>query len=101
MYAIYCANQKTAYKTLARCTKTNVSFREALQQAHDNEQTRLLNLDSYLIKPMQRLCKYPLLLRVHCLHTFLGSCVLSLTLNCARHDTRIQSHPTRHTLNRS
>lgn len=63
MYAIYCANQKTAYKTLARCTKTNASFREALQQAHDNEQTRLLNLDSYLIKPMQRLCKYPLLLR--------------------------------------
>jgi hypothetical protein len=64
LYTPYCANQNTAYKTLARCTKASAQFREFLKQAHANEQVRLINLDGYLIKPMQRLCKYPLLLRV-------------------------------------
>ena len=78
MYSEYCSNQTTAlrYVSLARGTKTpnpNENFDMTKDQISefssfcDYTQTcpesRKLDLPSFLIKPVQRVCKYPLLLR--------------------------------------
>lgn len=39
-----------------------------LQEASQNPECRGLDLQAWLIKPLQRLCKYPLLMRVSRIH---------------------------------
>ena len=63
MYTTYCANQPKALSALDRLSKTP-AFAEFLQESLLNPETRALTLFSFLIKPIQRICKYPLLLRV-------------------------------------
>ncbi|KAL6055032.1 RhoGEF domain containing protein [Balamuthia mandrillaris] len=63
MYTVYCSNQPLALKTLAEMKQTNRPFVQFLQECIDNPACRGLDLFSYLIKPVQRICKYPLLLR--------------------------------------
>jgi hypothetical protein len=64
MYATYCTNQEAAGEVVTRAEKTNPRFRAFLQKALADPQTNRLLLRDYLIKPMQRICKYPLFLRV-------------------------------------
>ena len=45
--------------------KTNKKFKQFIDNCHQNELLRGLFIQSYLIKPMGRVCKYPLLLRVN------------------------------------
>ena len=69
MYTTYCANQPKALAALDRLSKT-AAFSEFLQECLLNPDTRALTLFSFLIKPIQRICKYPLLLRVRFLINF-------------------------------
>lgn len=64
MYTNYCANQPLALQTLDRCQKKYPTFSQFIRTCMETvEACRGLSLLSFLIKPVQRICKYPLLLR--------------------------------------
>jgi len=63
MYSQYCSNQQTANTTVEQLKKNNSEFEDFLYTAQSNPMCRSLDLLAFLIKPMQRVCKYPLLLR--------------------------------------
>ena len=63
MYSQYCSNQEVANSTLNQLFKTNKPFEEKVYELSQRPECRRLDLHAYLIKPMQRVCKYPLLLR--------------------------------------
>ena len=67
MYKVYCANQNTSLTTVETMTKKNAQFKKILDVCHGDVRCRGLFLQSFLIKPIQRVCKYPLLLRVRSL----------------------------------
>ena len=60
LYAFYCRNYERALTTLATCRKSIPGFNEFMQTQSMLPQCRGLSLESYLIKPVQRLTKYPL-----------------------------------------
>jgi len=63
MYTMYCSNQANALQTIEEVKKKDKKFRECLEICHKDPKCRGLFLQSFLIKPIQRVCKYPLLLR--------------------------------------
>mmetsp|Transcript_32457 Transcript_32457/g.55527 ORF Transcript_32457/g.55527 Transcript_32457/m.55527 type:complete len:564 (+) Transcript_32457:74-1765(+) len=63
MYKVYCANQQNSLTTVEQQTKKNSEFKKNLDVCHSDPRCKGLFLQSYLIKPIQRVCKYPLLLR--------------------------------------
>lgn len=63
MYAIYCSNHENASRVYERLLQTNPQFNEWINLQKLNPATKGAGLESYLIKPVQRLCRYPLLLR--------------------------------------
>ncbi|KAM9951765.1 hypothetical protein ACTFIT_002448 [Dictyostelium discoideum] len=63
IYSGYCANQTISADHIARCSKKIPSFKQFLEEKQASTECRQCNLESFLIKPVQRLCKYPLLLR--------------------------------------
>lgn len=63
MYTVYCANQPKAMEVLDRLGR-NQTFKNFTDQCMANPACRGLTLFSFLIKPIQRICKYPLLLKV-------------------------------------
>eukprot|EP01117_Protostelium_nocturnum_P005182 TRINITY_DN1886_c0_g1_i1.p1 TRINITY_DN1886_c0_g1~~TRINITY_DN1886_c0_g1_i1.p1 ORF type:complete len:783 (-),score=233.30 TRINITY_DN1886_c0_g1_i1:44-2392(-) len=73
MYAVYCNNQKLSNDTIDECTKGNRLFRTVLEDKLSDPLSRKLNLQAHLIKPIQRICKYPLLLRELLKYTQEGS----------------------------
>ena len=64
LYAQYCASQASSKQVLQRLCDENPNIGACLDETKAKPECKLLDLASYLIKPMQRLCKYPLLLRV-------------------------------------
>lgn len=64
MYKVYCANQQTSLNTVETLIKKHTQFKKKLDVCHTDARCRGLFLQSFLIKPIQRVCKYPLLLRV-------------------------------------
>eukprot|EP01102_Stenamoeba_stenopodia_P002108 TRINITY_DN11872_c0_g1_i1.p1 TRINITY_DN11872_c0_g1~~TRINITY_DN11872_c0_g1_i1.p1 ORF type:complete len:1388 (+),score=341.30 TRINITY_DN11872_c0_g1_i1:151-4314(+) len=62
MYSAYCANQPRALACLEEC-KQNKEFVAFLEKGQQHPKSRGLNLFSFLIAPVQRICKYPLLFR--------------------------------------
>lgn len=62
IYMQYCANQDAATQAVDQLRRTNAQFASFLETAESNPRCRSLDLGAYLIKPVQRLCKYPLLL---------------------------------------
>lgn len=64
MYTKYCVNQPLALSMLSQLEGTDQEFAYYTKNLQDTEPAvRGLSFGSYLIKPVQRLCKYPLLIR--------------------------------------
>ena len=63
MYGAYCSSYPPAVKIIKARSKSNSAFRSFLAAAQKNPRTRGLDFTSFLIKPPQRLCKYPLFFR--------------------------------------
>ena len=59
IYSIYCANQPTILSTL-RQLEANPEFTTFLKKSYKNSICRKQDLHSFLIMPLQRLCRYPL-----------------------------------------
>lgn len=65
-YKLYCANHAVAVETLSSLLSSKRDSSRLVQfldRASELPTVRRLPLEGYLIKPVQRLCKYPLLLR--------------------------------------
>lgn len=63
MYKVFCANQQNSLGAVDQQIKKNPEFKKNLDICHSDPRCKGLFLQSYLIKPIQRVCKYPLLLR--------------------------------------
>lgn len=66
LYSAYCENQPYACDVLAEL-RSDSQFEAFLAERADScvvEEIRNLDINAYLIKPVQRICKYPLFLRV-------------------------------------
>lgn len=65
-YVRYCCCQLNAANTLQKITEANSSFCEINKHCQVDYRIKGLPLSSFLIKPMQRITKYPLLVeKVH------------------------------------
>ncbi|MDP2439738.1 MAG: hypothetical protein Q8P67_28645, partial [archaeon] len=62
-YTVYCAQQQNAVAHVLALSAKNERLSEVLNHYKSTPDARKLDLPSYLIKPVQRICKYPLLLR--------------------------------------
>jgi hypothetical protein len=63
LYGSYCSHHANAAELATKLEKTNNARLRAFF-ARANAQANRLSLRDFLIKPVQRICKYPLLLRV-------------------------------------
>lgn len=62
-YVAYCTNQKGAMEALEKLEASSEAFGELLTRQKAMAESRRQDLASYLIKPFQRVTRYPLLLR--------------------------------------
>ncbi|KAL6067253.1 RHO1 GDP-GTP exchange protein 2 [Balamuthia mandrillaris] len=63
LYAVYCSNQPIIADKLKEYTEKHPDFNGFLDSTFTRPECRLLHIDSFLIAPLQRICKYPLLLK--------------------------------------
>ncbi|KIK17763.1 hypothetical protein PISMIDRAFT_684911, partial [Pisolithus microcarpus 441] len=63
VYLNYCVNQANAGKVLQSLRDANPELSAQLQCLREDSSARNLDLSSYLLVPMQRLTRYPLLIR--------------------------------------
>ena len=68
VYEEYCSNYPTAGQ-LYKEIKSREDFKAWIEKSMNSPECRGLSLESFLIKPVQRICKYPLLLRELIKHT--------------------------------
>ncbi|TPX69374.1 hypothetical protein SpCBS45565_g02378 [Spizellomyces sp. 'palustris'] len=68
VYTIYCGNYPEAMK-LVHKLQARPDMKEKLETMMNSQEGRGLSLESFLIKPVQRICKYPLLIRELQKHT--------------------------------
>lgn len=64
VYSVYASNYPAAMK-LVVSYQLKPDMKEVLQRLSAAPEARGLSLESFLIKPIQRICKYPLLIRVN------------------------------------
>ncbi|XP_075696844.1 rho guanine nucleotide exchange factor 16 [Rhinoderma darwinii] len=65
-YVIYCSNEVYQQRTLQRLLTTNVTFKETLKQIEMRPECGGLPMFSFLILPMQRVTRLPLLMDTIC-----------------------------------
>ncbi|XP_044138064.1 rho guanine nucleotide exchange factor 16 [Bufo gargarizans] len=65
-YVIYCSNEVYQQRTLQRLLTTNVAFKETLKQIEMKPECGGLPMFSFLILPMQRVTRLPLLMDTIC-----------------------------------
>jgi len=63
LYAVYCSNQPNIRNLVEAYKNEKEEFGAFLQKAFRRKECRKLDMESFLILPLQRLCKYPLLLK--------------------------------------
>lgn len=61
-YIKFCSKQLESAAHLQNLTETSVAFKDFVKKCQNNVDTRGMPLSSFLIKPMQRITKYPLLI---------------------------------------
>eukprot|EP01114_Cavostelium_apophysatum_P010192 TRINITY_DN2367_c0_g1_i2.p1 TRINITY_DN2367_c0_g1~~TRINITY_DN2367_c0_g1_i2.p1 ORF type:complete len:778 (+),score=302.94 TRINITY_DN2367_c0_g1_i2:1160-3493(+) len=69
MYTAYCSSHDTAMATFEKLIKENHGFQEWYQETVTKPALNGLSLRDYLVKPIQRICRYPLLLKELLKHT--------------------------------
>jgi len=62
IYSTYCHRYSTALAKLVSCRSSNKKLDEVLKQRESRPENQHSSLESLLIKPVQRICKYPLLM---------------------------------------
>jgi hypothetical protein len=62
-YGVFCNHQKDAMDSIAQIIQTSAPFKSFLESCKSKTETNGLGLLDFLVKPFQRLLKYPLLLR--------------------------------------
>jgi len=62
MYVMYCNNMDNQHATIDRLREENPDFDDWILTCKKRPECRLQDIYSFLIKPFQRLCRYPLLL---------------------------------------
>uniref|UniRef100_A0A8C5MF04 Rho guanine nucleotide exchange factor 26 n=1 Tax=Leptobrachium leishanense TaxID=445787 RepID=A0A8C5MF04_9ANUR len=68
-YVKYCTNEVYQQRTLQKLLSTNASFKEVLSRIESHEDCRNLPMISFLILPMQRVTRLPLLMDTICQKT--------------------------------
>ncbi|XP_007900279.1 rho guanine nucleotide exchange factor 16 [Callorhinchus milii] len=68
-YVVYCSNETYQQKTLQKLLSSNVTFKEILQQIQVKSDCGSLPIISFLILPMQRVTRLPLLMDTICQKT--------------------------------
>ncbi|XP_026547125.1 rho guanine nucleotide exchange factor 16 [Notechis scutatus] len=68
-YVIYCSNEVYQQRTLQKLLASNVAFKESLKRIEQMPECGSLPLISFLILPMQRVTRLPLLLDTVCQKT--------------------------------
>ncbi|KAM9032271.1 rho guanine nucleotide exchange factor 26 [Sarcophilus harrisii] len=68
-YIKYCTNEVYQQRTLQKLLATNPSFKEVLSRIESQEECRNLPMISFLILPMQRVTRLPLLMDTICQKT--------------------------------
>ena len=63
LYCTYCNNHHLALCRLSLESRKSSSFRKSVQLGERSKSSKGLTLNNYLVQPVQRICKYPLLLR--------------------------------------
>ncbi|VDP64601.1 unnamed protein product, partial [Schistosoma curassoni] len=61
VYRLYCTQQRVACETLQHCLSSNYRLNQLVKIFEKNTKTKGLPLSSYLLKPMQRITKYKLI----------------------------------------
>lgn len=85
MYAIYCSNHENATKLYEKLLASNPQFADWINTVKlTNPAVKGAGLESYLIKPVQRLCRYPLLLKELLKVQYLYLSRLSLSISLSR-----------------
>ncbi|KAI9217398.1 Dbl homology domain-containing protein [Blastocladiella britannica] len=82
-YMQFCTGQKQALTTLTQLLRDRLEFKDFIKQRQGDPRCRSLDLSSYLLKPVQRLTRYPLLIKqvlhytpeVHSDHPALVQCL--------------------------
>ena len=62
-YIRFCSRQLSAAKFLQQLTEESPEFRNIMKQCQSHPHANGMPLSSFLIKPMQRITKYPLLIK--------------------------------------
>ncbi|XP_044270711.1 intersectin-1 isoform X3 [Tribolium madens] len=62
VYEVFCGKQLDSAALLQRLTETSTAFRDLMRKCQNNVATKGMPLSSFLIKPMQRITRYPLLI---------------------------------------
>lgn len=62
MYSAYCRNHPNATAKLTEFMK-KTDFAQTIKVCESDPRSKFLNLAGFLIKPVQRICKYPILFR--------------------------------------
>ncbi|XP_042334677.1 rho guanine nucleotide exchange factor 16 [Sceloporus undulatus] len=74
-YIIYCSNEVYQQRTLQKLLATNPAFKETLKQIEQKPECGSLPLISFLILPMQRVTRLPLLMDTVCQKTQMNTAV--------------------------
>lgn len=65
-YIPYCSNQQSSSAKFMKTLLSKGEVKVFLDDTYRNPVVRQLDLPGFLLKPVQRICKYPLLLKVWC-----------------------------------
>jgi len=63
LYSDYCNNQEQADELYTKLKGNSDTFNNLMKENMAKPESQRLDLNSFLLKPVQRVCKYPLLLR--------------------------------------